>query len=1015
MIKLCQFPAVDSRGNQLLELFHDPDQLHHSHMDKVAAPFLPEIREYLDNLTPDPCSIYALVNALGAFEYWSSNINGDAFEEEHIIHRGPIWGYETFVHYARPYMHHANKGLNARAFGGVELSCWNPRMHRVELVVKLDRNQAPKVNAQSVIDKIDQGQLPDTSMGCFTAGTLVTMADWTKKPIEEVRVGDMVITHRGRARRVTEVHRRKYSGDLYSVKPEGGRLLRTTRQHPFLTETESVVRPKDRKACPRWDRNASLNPEWVEARNLRDQFLLSPVPDVNDPVEYDVNMIRLLGFYLAEGYPLWDKKGSACGICLCTGWDDPIHDEIDEVCAALGLPEPWVFSQKERSGVYIHIFSSEVAEFCISHAGSGALSKKLSPEMLNLKSGLVLELLGKYGTGDGCFSSECLSFSTSSEDLAWQLAGLLPRVGVIPSVQHVMHKAGNDFNNHDTYEWIVHIGKSQAGVFKSTCSKVGEIDLVKPRFPRTVIDGYVVSPIREVSRLYVETDVFNLEVEEDESYLAEGQAVHNCKVPYDLCSITTDWELYRKALTTYNPKKHRHPGIAALTYHKAVQPIRGLSITRNDYSDYAKFRMNEILPDGRKVCVFNPFPRFFDISFVFIGAEKQSKMMAKLASIDLGNRTYFVVPSNYVAEQNGVIDPWEQPDVQKEMGEKVASHTANCMCRDPFRASGCSATTCPRLKEKTAGITKESSISSVRRMLREFKKKASQQKRAEIIKDIVPSQFGAKAVPVLEDSEPDLPKDVLDRMAEHPLHEALSTPTMMGITLKPREFQRIVICRLRGPEDADDLDREGKIFRPVEDVDKSIGMGPEHLSKLLASLLKPALEGRSILGPVLKRRMIKIVVHGKPTEDEQGPSEELEDKLLDKISAAYNGYREQVIEKIATLTPELQRFPDVQAAIFDVGLEDAFAGEKVAAGMDPKLLLGAIPATYLLSSLARRKVRQDVRHGKEPGMLTDLLAEHPHLAATGVALAALKAGGSNVPDKLLKGAIGLGKRVAGLG
>jgi len=653
MIKLCQFPAVDSRGNQLLELFHDPDQLHHSHMDKVAAPFLPEIREYLDNLTPDPCSIYALVNALGAFEYWSSNINGDAFEEEHIIHRGPIWGYETFVHYARPYMHHANKGPNARAFGGVELSCWNPRMHRVELVVKLDRNQAPKVNAQSVIDKIDQGQLPDTSMGC--------------------------------------------------------------------------------------------------------------------------------------------------------------------------------------------------------------------------------------------------------------------------------------------------------------------------------------------------------------------------KVPYDLCSITTDWELYRKALATYDPKKHRHPGIAALTYHKAVQPIRGLSITRNDYSDYAKFRMNEILPDGRKVCVFNPFPRFFDISFVFIGAEKQSKMMAKLASIDLGNRTYFVVPSNYVAEQNGVIDPWEQPDVQKEMGEKVASHTANCMCRDPFRASGCSAATCPRLREKTAGITKESSISSARRMLREFKKKASQQKRAEIIKDIVPSQFGAKAVPVLEDSEPDLPKDVLDRMAEHPLHEALSTPTMMGITLKPREFQRIVICRLRGPEDADDLDREGKIFRPVEDADKSIGMGPEHLSKLLASLLKPALEGRSILGPVLKRRMIKIVVHGKPAEDEQGPSEELEDKLLDKISAAYNGYREQVIEKIATLTPELRRFPDVQAAIFDVGLEDAFAGEKVAAGMDPKLLLGAIPATYLLSSLARRKVRRDVRHGKEPGMLTDLLAEHPHLAATGVALAALKAGGSNVPDKLLKGAIGLGKRVAGLG
>jgi len=614
IIKLCQFPAVDEHGNRLVEIFHSPDQLHHSYMDKVASPFLPQVREYIDGLKPDPNSIYALVNALGAFEFWSSNINGDAFEEEMLIHRGPVWGYETFKVYARPFMHHANKGPNARAFGAVELSCWHDHMKRVELVVRLDRDAAEKVGAHKVIDKIDHGQLPDTSMGC--------------------------------------------------------------------------------------------------------------------------------------------------------------------------------------------------------------------------------------------------------------------------------------------------------------------------------------------------------------------------KVPYDLCSITTDWELYRKALKGFDPKKDRHPGMAVLRYHKTVRPIPGVSITRNDYSDYLKTRMNQILPDGRKVCAFNPYPRFFDISFVFIGADKTSKMMAKIAS-----RAYVVVPSSYVAESYGYTDQQqEQPATHKEFE-----------------------------------MDKAASVDGARAMLRSFKKRASQRKRAEIIKEIVPSQFGSKAMPILEDSEKELPRETLNHMGGCPMREALSTPTMLGMTLKPREFQRISLCRMGKQDLADELDDKGKIFGPTDAVDKSIPMGPEFISSLIGRLLKGDIEGRSAFGPVLKRRMIRITIIGKP-EQSDPDLDETKDDLLDKVSAAYNGYREQVIEKIADLSQQLSRYPDLQAAVFGTNESDIFAGlQKEAAGVNPKLLLGAIPATYLASALARHKVRGDSIRGRRSGLLTEMLADHPHLAATAVGMAALKAGGSDLPDRLLKGAITIGKRVAGLG
>ena len=109
-----------------------------------------------------------------------------------------------------------------------------------------------------------------------------------------------------------------------------------------------------------------------------------------------------------------------------------------------------------------------------------------------------------------------------------------------------------------------------------------------------------------------------------------------CKVPYDTCSICLDWGAYRKALATFNPLRHKSPGDAALEYHKKLKAdggegIRGLSITRHDYCDHAKRMMNRILPDGRKVFVYNDFPKFFDISFVFVGADKTAKVMMKIA------------------------------------------------------------------------------------------------------------------------------------------------------------------------------------------------------------------------------------------------------------------------------------------------------------------------------------------------------------------------------------------------
>jgi hypothetical protein len=102
------------------------------------------------------------------------------------------------------------------------------------------------------------------------------------------------------------------------------------------------------------------------------------------------------------------------------------------------------------------------------------------------------------------------------------------------------------------------------------------------------------------------------------------------RIPWDACSICTDWDAVKKAWGTFDPKRHKHPGIAVLEVHKR-SPIRGIAVTRNDYCPCLRNQKNQVLPDGRRVFMYNIFPRFFDISCVFIGADRTARVMWHMA------------------------------------------------------------------------------------------------------------------------------------------------------------------------------------------------------------------------------------------------------------------------------------------------------------------------------------------------------------------------------------------------
>ena len=70
--------------------------------------------------------------------------------------------------------------------------------------------------------------------------------------------------------------------------------------------------------------------------------------------------------------------------------------------------------------------------------------------------------------------------------------------------------------------------------------------------------------------------------------------------------------------------------------------------SRAEYCEHAKFKLNDILPDGRIVYVDNPNPVFFDISIVWRPADKTGYVLKKVALYDERERG---AASGYLAEK----------------------------------------------------------------------------------------------------------------------------------------------------------------------------------------------------------------------------------------------------------------------------------------------------------------------------------------------------------------------------
>ena len=255
-----------------------------------------------------------------------------------------------------------------------------------------------------------------------------------------------------------------------------------------------------------------------------------------------------------------------------------------------------------------------------------------------------------------------------------------------------------------------------------------------------------------------------------------------CKVKYDRCSICDN-----KASTREQYCLHLK------NYMREI-------VDTDLAAKWSKETGKRIIP-GMQVFAYNDFPKFFDLSRVYIGADRTSFALGKAASV--GHTTF----SADIARVYGVTDS----DIDKISMVKKEGDI-----------------------DKEVGAVSPSDIDG----------------RVQQIDNHISS--------VIE-NEPLIDNSTLDRgSAALPLSSIFATLLGLGIQPRPQEFQRIILVKIGHKQLADELEKQGICFNPDSDTVRSLNFSKNDFVDGFGKMLMPYIEKRSSLPTFLLPKIAGI-------------------------------------------------------------------------------------------------------------------------------------------------------------
>ncbi len=346
---------------------------------------------------------------------------------------------------------------------------------------------------------------------CFSGDTII-LTNEGYKPICEVSAGDFVLTHKGRWRRVTEVMV-KTTSRIQIIKSSNCLQTITTPEHPYYVRYREPYRNGFRALDER-DRGP---PEFLDAAKLTTRhFTGSVLPPVKQADVSDDDL-WLMGRYVADGH-MRESRWTA--------------GKYEEMVISVGREKLQEFKRRVSRKVTLHDGDTAIKATFYGHDaiapfvqfGRGAENKCLPGWVLALPATQARIFLDGYLSGDGYICDKRISAASVS-------AKLILGIGVL--MQRVFEKCPA-FRTSQPREEVMIEGRHVETLPLHSV----EIPQSNVRLRNYVEGNYAWGHVRHVTEKQERTVVYNLSVEEDETYTANGVVVHNCT---RLCNSGVRW------------------------------------------------------------------------------------------------------------------------------------------------------------------------------------------------------------------------------------------------------------------------------------------------------------------------------------------------------------------------------------------------------------------------------------------------------------------------------------------
>jgi len=407
--------------------------------------------------------------------------------------------------------------------------------------------------------------------GCFPAGTIIR-TDTGIKTIENIQIGQNVITHKGRFMPVVRTLMRNYNGQMIRVRVrKSNEIVSLTSDHQvYAIRTKNCKQSNRETRICQWNCRQNCPSKYykdykiekiaagelalndlllfpinqkikdIESINLNDYYTRithnkggKTIGEIPSNIFLDEKFLKLIGYYIAEG------SNSRAYIRFSLGsHETEFAEEIKKIIKDLFNIRAGVYLRKSgKNGLEISACNAKLANIFENLCGKHAVNKHIPFLFQNLPSKKQEIILDAIFKGDGYSGklNKCkkeinyYSITTISSVLCDQLRDILLRMSIAPTVfanKEKVDKGGIHHKKSFTIFWQKYHDLNFSHFYRDKRENV----------------TYWLLPVKNIDKSNFNGDVFNLTVAEDHSFTTSNFVVGNCGKGGDIFTFVQEIE-----------------------------------------------------------------------------------------------------------------------------------------------------------------------------------------------------------------------------------------------------------------------------------------------------------------------------------------------------------------------------------------------------------------------------------------------------------------------------------------